>query len=238
MEKHNYIVIQGWMVTDLGLKNTELVVFAVIYGFCQDGEHKFNGSLKYLQDWTGSSKNTVIKALKSLQDKNMIVKTEESIRNIKYFSYSIHPGVVQKLVGGGAETEPNNIDNNIYTSSNLNIDNIKKDIINYLNILLGAKFSPTSSKTVRLLDARLREGFTLEDFKTVIDSKYKEWKGTDWERFLRPETLFGTKFEGYLQYAKLHQPKKPLEREVPKEPPAPEMSDEEWIAMMEGTNDV
>ena len=45
---------------------------------------------------------------------------------------------------------------------------------------------------------RTDEGFTLDDFKQVVNNKVAEWKGTDMEKYLRPETLFGTKFEGYL----------------------------------------
>ena len=48
------------------------------------------------------------------------------------------------------------------------------------------------------INARLKEGFTVEDFKTVIDKKVDEWKGTELEQYLRPDTLFGTKFESYL----------------------------------------
>ena len=46
------------------------------------------------------------------------------------------------------------------------------------------------------------EGFTKEDFIKVIDNKVNEWLGTDMERYLRPETLFGIKFEGYLNQKK------------------------------------
>ncbi|MFR6258931.1 MAG: conserved phage C-terminal domain-containing protein, partial [Anaerovoracaceae bacterium] len=49
-----------------------------------------------------------------------------------------------------------------------------------------------------LIKARLSDGFSVEDFKLVIEKKYKEWQGTEFEKFLRPETLFGTKFESYL----------------------------------------
>ena len=49
--------------------------------------------------------------------------------------------------------------------------------------------------------ARIKEGFTLEDFKRVIDWKVSKWIGTDMEQYLRPETLFGTKFESYLNEA-------------------------------------
>lgn len=75
---------------------------------------------------------------------------------------------------------------------------IYKNIIDYLNLKTGSKYKPTSKATKEHINARLKEGFTLEDFKTVIDNKTEEWKGTDFEQYLRPLTLFGTKFESYL----------------------------------------
>lgn len=72
------------------------------------------------------------------------------------------------------------------------------DIINYLNEAIGTKYRYQSKLTQRLINARFKEGYTVDDFKTVIDKKAKEWKGTEMEQFLRPETLFSTKFEGYL----------------------------------------
>lgn len=198
VKAENYITICGWMITQLGLKGTELLVYACIYGFCQAEGMKFNGGLKYLIDWTGTSKNTVLKSLKSLEDKKIISKQEKSINGIKLCEYSIIEPVVQKLNRGGAETEPNNIyNNNIYNNYSLYINNI----IHYLNIILGSKYKPGVQKTRSLITARLNEGFTEEDFKTVIDWKCKEWKGTEMEKYLRPETLFGTKFEGYLNSA-------------------------------------
>lgn len=71
-------------------------------------------------------------------------------------------------------------------------------IVSYLNEKAGTKYKATTEKTKKAIHARLSEGFTLEDFKTVIDKKHTEWKGTEFEKYLRPETLFGTKFEGYL----------------------------------------
>lgn len=71
-------------------------------------------------------------------------------------------------------------------------------VIQHLNEKAGTKYKPSSSKTKTCIHARLAEGFTLDDFYTVIDKKCTEWIGTEWEKFLRPETLFGTKFEGYL----------------------------------------
>lgn len=71
-------------------------------------------------------------------------------------------------------------------------------VIGVLNQTCGTKYRPTSKKTKSLIHARMEEGFTLEDFETVIAKKATEWTGTEYEKFLRPETLFGTKFEGYL----------------------------------------
>lgn len=71
-------------------------------------------------------------------------------------------------------------------------------IVEYLNLKAGTKYKSDTKKTISLIDSRLKEGFTLDDFKRVIDNKISTWKGTEWEKYLRPETLFGNKFEGYL----------------------------------------
>lgn len=71
-------------------------------------------------------------------------------------------------------------------------------IVDYLNQRAGTKYRCSSKKTKSCIHARLQEGFTIDDFKTVIDKKADEWMGTDYEQYLRPETLFGTKFESYL----------------------------------------
>lgn len=71
-------------------------------------------------------------------------------------------------------------------------------VVQALNEETGSHYRPTSKATMRHILARLREGFTVEDCKEVIRKKTEEWGGTDMARYLRPETLFGSKFEGYL----------------------------------------
>lgn len=71
-------------------------------------------------------------------------------------------------------------------------------IVDYLNQKAGSNYRAKTAKTQSFIKARLNEGFTEEDFKTVIDKKCAEWIGTEWEKYLRPETLFGNKFEAYL----------------------------------------
>ena len=74
-------------------------------------------------------------------------------------------------------------------------------IIDYLNEQAGTSFKASTKPTQQHINARMSEGFTVEDFKTVISSKCAEWIGTEWAKFLRPQTLFGTKFESYLNAA-------------------------------------
>ena len=74
-----------------------------------------------------------------------------------------------------------------------------KEIVSYLNERTGSKYRPSTKETKSHINARLNEGFTVEDCKTVIDIKTDEWLGDKkMQKFLRPQTLFGTKFESYL----------------------------------------
>lgn len=91
--------------------------------------------------------------------------------------------------------ENHTLNNTNITNTNINIYSLVTD---YLNKKVGTGYKSTTKKTQTLINARLSEKFTLEDFEKVIDNKVGEWKGTDMEKYLRPETLFGTKFEGYL----------------------------------------
>lgn len=78
------------------------------------------------------------------------------------------------------------------------LPSVAEDIVTFLNSMVGSNYKSTTSKTRKLIATRLAEGFTVDDFKAVITKKAKEWQGTDMAQYLRPETLFGTKFEGYL----------------------------------------
>jgi len=77
-----------------------------------------------------------------------------------------------------------------------------QEIIDYLNQKAGTSFRYTSSKTQSLIDARLNDKYTVDDFITVIDKKTEEWIDSDMAKFLRPETLFSPKFESYLNQLK------------------------------------
>lgn len=98
---------------------------------------------------------------------------------------------------------------------------IYKYIVDYLNQKTGQRYKATTKKTQSCIHARLAEGFTVEDFKTVIDKKCDDWIGTEWEKFLRPETLFGTKFEGYLNARTTKKNNAPVNKGIPEGVPDP-----------------
>ena len=95
----------------------------------------------------------------------------------------------------------NNIINNIVGQNPTAYSSEIRIIVDYLNSKLGTHYKTSTAGTRKHITARLREGYTVDNFKTVIDSKSKEWRGTDNQKYLRPETLFGSKFEGYLNAA-------------------------------------
>lgn len=95
IKDENFYQIQGWMINRLKLKGTQLNVYAIIYGFTQDGETEFAGSLQYLCDFTGvSSKTTMQKALKELVDKQLIIKVETTINGVLVNKYQVNTNML------------------------------------------------------------------------------------------------------------------------------------------------
>ena len=106
---------------------------------------------------------------------------------------------LQQVEGDSQQQSNNNVttlskkkekDNNIYSL-----------VIDYLNKKANTNYRASTKNTQSFINARVKEGYAVEDFKKVIDSKSREWLGTDFEKYLRPATLFGTKFENYLNEA-------------------------------------
>lgn len=97
------------------------------------------------------------------------------------------------------ESQPKYTDNG---SSDDGWQDICSQAVEYLNQKNGTKYRASSKKTQTCVRARVKDGFTLEDFKAVIDAKVAQWGDDEkMSEYLRPETLFGAKFEGYLQNA-------------------------------------
>jgi len=226
----NFIVVPGWVITDLGLKGNDILIYSLIYGFSQTEDQYFSGSIQYIADWTNSTRQGVIKNLNNLVSLGLIEKVECTPTN-KYRAIVPVNKVdsepvnrvtevvnrvtepVNRVYQKGKQSLQNNIDNinNNIDSYNKNKEFIDKvqDIIKYFNSICSTDFKYTSAATRKLIKKHLGEGFTVDDFKRVIDLKYKDWgerpvkfsSGQMSNEYLRPTTLFGDKFESYVYEA-------------------------------------
>jgi hypothetical protein len=186
VNEKSYIMIDAFMVNELHIKGNELLIFAIIYGFSQDGNSEFTGSLQYLADWTCSTKQGVIKALKSLCEKQLIIKNTIIQNGKKYCSYKCNMSAIYEdgqlsLIDGstkfnesGKLSLPNNINNmldntNNNTTSSPSEEKPKKHKVGtYKNVLLADDEQQ-----------KLCEKLGAEKAKAVVDnySELKEMKG-------------------------------------------------------------
>ena len=84
-----------------------------------------------------------------------------------------------------------------------------KKVIEYLNSITGKRYNYKAASNKRLVEARINEGYTMSDFKAVIDYKHKEWSSSEaMSKYVRPATLFSGKFDGYLNQAQFEETKR------------------------------
>ena len=209
---NNFVTIQGWMRTKLNLKGNELLAYAVIYGFSQTDGAKFTGSRKYLAEWCGCSMATIDRTLNSLVDKGLISRTsyvtKHGYRAVEYAAmdptHIDEPSAAEHRTADtdGQRTstiEPQPLFNEPQAPAQPKEPDPTEEIIGHLNQRAGTNYKASTANTRKLVKARLKEGFTVDDFKTVIDKKCADWlNNRDMAQYLRPETLFGPKFESYL----------------------------------------
>ena len=91
ISRDNYVHIEGWMRTDFNLKGNELLTYAVVYGFTQDGLHWFSGSRQYIADWAGCSKATISRALASLTEAGLLVKRTRNENGMTFNDFRAVP---------------------------------------------------------------------------------------------------------------------------------------------------
>lgn len=205
----NFVTIQGWMRIKLNLKGNELLAYAVIYGFSQTDGAKFTGSRKYLAEWCGCSMATIDRTLNSLVDKGLISRTSYVTRHgYRAVEYAALQNDTQAPADTQTHTEPT-VEHNTTETQPL-IDEPQapaqpkkpdptEEVVDHLNRRAGTHYKATTATTRKLIKARLNEGFTIDDIKLVIDKKCTDWLNNgDMAQYLRPETLFGPKFESYL----------------------------------------
>lgn len=169
----------------------------------EQGEIYFYATQAVIAKQMNVSKDTVITAFDRLINLGLLEVEKEIGKPNRY--YLINLEVVENSDQSKNSTTPvekpdSNKNNTIRTNIvRINNKNIYSAIIDYLNEKTGKKFKASSKATQKLINSRLNEGYTEDDFKNVIDKKSKEWLGTEWENYLAPDTLFrSTKFERYL----------------------------------------
>lgn len=202
MHKSYYAIIPANVRYDNNLRANSKLLYGEITALCNEKGYCW-ASNSYFANLYKVSKETISRWISELEKKGYVkidLIYKEGTNQIinRYIRISHEP--IDEIVNTPIDekVKDNNISFN--NTSNTTLDN--KDlveIVNYLNDSTGKNFRPNSKATKKHISARLNEGYKLESFKKVIDIKTKEWlQDPKMSQYLRPETLFGNKFEGYL----------------------------------------
>jgi uncharacterized phage protein (TIGR02220 family) len=211
-KKNDYTMINNYLIKDKNLNLKDKGMLLVLLSLPDNWDFSVMGLMTLCKE----SKNTINDILNNLEKYNYLERNKiyENGR-IKDWRYDIYE-IPKKLYLKNQDIEIQDIDFldiENYTQLNTNKESTKElntnnkeiykesieKIINYLNNKIDTHYKTTTPKTKQLITARLNEGFTVEDFIKVIDNKYSTWfKDKKMCTYLRPETLFGTKFENYL----------------------------------------
>lgn len=163
-------------------------------------------------DLNCNSNKTIIKIKKELKDAGLITEVRQGMNlpNRIYLG-ALNGSVestfqeVQKVHHGSVENTLSEVQKvhtikteNTKTENNNNIFLICQEVISYLNLKAKRNFKVDTASHQKFIKARLKEGYVLEDFKKVVDIMVAKWKGTDYEQYLQPQTLFGNKMDNYL----------------------------------------
>ena len=163
-------------------------------------------------DLNCNSNNTIIKIKKELKDAGLMTEVRQGMNlpNRIYLD-ALNGSVestfqeVQKVHPGSAKSAFQEVQKvhtikteNTKTENNNNKLSICKEVISYLNLKAKKNFKVDTASHQKFIKARLKEGYVLEDFKKVVDIMVAKWKGTEYEQYLQPQTLFGNKMDNYL----------------------------------------
>ena len=213
---NNYIVVNKQLARKFGLEEAVMLgeLASEMEYWQQRGELRdgyFYSTIENVKESTTLSDKRQRSALNALKEAGIVdvklagLPAKRYIRiNEKQLAQILLNNDSENSTASFAETAeleaPKQQGNNNNTKNNKNSNN--KDIyiavVDYLNSKAGTHYRATSKATQQHINARLAEGYTVDDFKRVIDKKCADWIGTKFEQYLRPSTLFGSKFEDYL----------------------------------------
>lgn len=217
-EKPNYYaIIPAEVRYDNSLKDKAKLLYGEITALSDKNGYCY-ASNRYFAELYNVSQTTISMLIKNLIDngyiESEIIYKEGSKEILNRYLKIIKGGYLKNFKEGIKENLKDNNTSNNNTSNNnkkykKEIEIPYEEIVNYLNEKANTNFKYTTKNTQKNIKARYKENYTLEDFKKVIDNKTKEWLYTKYEIYLRPDTLFGEKFELYL-----HQKRKKTQFEL------------------------
>ena len=208
INRENYITIQGWMVTDLKLKGNSLLIYAIIYGFSQEENQRFNGSRQYLAEWTNGTQRGVQKALNALVESGLLDKKESIVNGVKLCSYRANrvpqgreqssqgvgnkvpqgrelssQGVANKVPQGREQSSHNNIDNNISDISNNNMSDKPTPRTRFVKPTLAEVAAYCAQRKNKVDPEKFLDYYESNGWK-VGRNPMKDWKAAvrSWER--------------------------------------------------------
>lgn len=177
----------------------------------------FYNTVENMQEDTTLSKDQQLAAIKVLVKVNLIEQKNRGLPRTRHFKINQNEEIIKKILysvqSAGNPTyskrkiqliDVGKLDTNNTKGNNPNNNPNEKEyipyseIIDHLNLKAETNYKSNSQKTKQLIKDRWSEGYILEDFKRVIDKKTEEWLNDEMAKYLRPMTLFGNKFEGYL----------------------------------------
>ena len=163
-------------------------------------------------DLNCNSNKTIIKIKKELKDVGLMTEVRQGMNLPNRIYLAALNGSVESTFQEVQKVHHESVENtlsevqkvhtikteNTKTENNNNILSICKEVISYLNLKAKKNFKIDTASHQKFIKARLKEGYALEDFKKVVDIMVAKWKGTEYEQYLQPQTLFGNKMDNYL----------------------------------------
>ena len=223
VEKFQYFQLPKWLFKEpyKKLSNNAKIMYALLYNrldlSLESKWHDRNGQVfmyfttaEFCEE-LGCSEKTVTKIKKELVTSGLLKEERQGLTKPNRL-YILGPKIVQQTIPEPKKLPSRAVENTVLDTQEVqtiktdiiktDIDNNKlsicKEIISYLNLKAKKNFKVNTASHQKFIKARLKEGYVLDDFKKVVDIMVAKWKGTDYEQYLQPQTLFGNKMDNYL----------------------------------------
>ena len=223
VEKFQYFQLPKWLFKEpyKKLSNNAKIMYALLYNrldlSLESKWHDQNGQVfmyfttaEFCEE-LGCSEKTVTKIKKELVTSGLLREERQGLTKPNRL-YILGPKIVKREPPEPEKIPSRTVENTALDTQEVqtiktdirktDIDNNKllicKEVISYLNLKAKKNFKVDTASHQKFIKARLKEGYVLEDFKKVVDIMVAKWKGTEYEQYLQPQTLFGNKMDNYL----------------------------------------